>query len=151
MREDGGCSWMLNPGNKTGNGGEITEEESLRVDCSASSWAFHRMVRCLSETEEQTHLILAVECILPQQCIAGFFTYLRRSNCFVLSSQPAASSSSFLHKGAPPPPPLNRFKNKQRSSLCDESVPVLVFSSTRSCSNIEHAYINLVKRPFNGR
>ena len=93
---------MLNPGNKTGNGGEITEEESLRVDCSTSSWAFHRMVRCLSETEEQTHLILAVECILPQQCIAGFSTYLRRSNCFVLSSQPAASSSSFLHKGAPP-------------------------------------------------
>ena len=46
MREDGGCSWMLNPGNKTGNGGEITEEESLRVDCFASSWAFHRMVRC---------------------------------------------------------------------------------------------------------
>ena len=95
-------------------------------------------VRCLSETEEQTHLILAVECILPQQCIAGFFTYLRRSNCFVLSSQPAASSSSFLHKGAPP---LNRFKNKQRSSLCDESVPVLVFSSTRSCSNTEHPYL----------
>ena len=138
---------MLNPGNKTGNGGEITEEESLRVDCFASSWAFHQVVRCLSETEEQTHLILAVECILPQ-CIAGFFTYLRRSNCFVLSSQPAASSSSFLHKGAPP---LNRFKNKQRSSLCDESVPVLVFSGTRSCSNIENAYINLVKRPFNGQ
>ena len=147
MREDGGCSWMLNPGNKTGNGGEITEEESLRVDCFASSWAFHQVVSSLSETEEQTHLILAVECILPQQCIAGFFTYLGRSNCFVLSSQPAASSSSFLHKGAPP---LNQFKNKQRSSLCDESVRVLVFSSTTSCSNIEHAYINLVKRPFNG-
>ena len=139
---------MLNPGNKTGNGGEITEEKSLRVDYFASSWAFHQVVSSLSETEEQTHLILAVECILPQ-CIAGFFTYLGRSNCFVLSSQPAASSSSFLHKGAPPPP-LNQFKNKQRSSFCDESVPVLVFSSTRSCSNIEHAYINLVKRPFNG-
>ena len=143
MREDGGCSWMLNPGNKTGNGGEITEEESLRVDCFASSWAFHQVVGQVfvrdrganSPHSRRGMHFAAMHCRLLHifekiQLLCSFFTTGR---LFVFISAQRCTTT------------------QQRSSLCNESVRVLVFSSTRSCSNIEHAYFILVKRPFNGR